>query len=94
MTDEVEITGSPKLQGSVVDLEYAAAKKEGRQPNCPYCGEPLEIRMIEEGGVICWVWDEDAECFDMQTDSSSNAPYCAHCLHSDWDFIDHDLVEF
>lgn len=94
MTDNIEITGNPKLQDSVVDLEYAAAKKEGRQPNCPYCGKPLEVRMVEEGGVICWVWDEDMECFDMQSSGVAHTPFCAYCQKEDWDFIDHDLVEF
>ncbi len=90
----VEITGSPKLHGSAVDLEYAAAKEEGRQPNCPYCGKPLEIRMVEDGGVISWIWDEAMGCYDMQSDGTSHAPCCARCLKPDWDFIDHDLVEF
>jgi hypothetical protein len=52
---EAEITGTPKLHDSVVDKEYAAAKKEGRQPNCPYCGEPLEV-WLREDGITCWVW--------------------------------------
>ena len=89
---ETEITGTPKLNDSRIDLEYAAAKKEGRQPNCPFGGEPLEIRLREDG-MTCWVWDENLEGFDKQG-GSSNAPYCAYCLHSDWDFIDHDLVQW
>ena len=84
--------GTMELTDSAVDKEYAAAKKEGRQPNCPYCGEPLEV-WLREDGITCWVWDEEAGCFDKQG-GTSNAPYCARCLHSDWDFIDHDLVEF
>lgn len=92
MTDKVEITGNPKLHDSKIDLEYAAAKKEGRQPNCPYCGKPLEIRM-ESRNTICWVWDEDMGSFDMQS-GTIGTPYCAHCLKADMDFIDHDLVGF
>ncbi len=92
MTDKTEITGNPKLHDSAIDLEYAAAKKEGRQPNCPFCGEPLEVR-LKEDGTTCWIWDEDAGCFDRQG-GTSNVPYCAFCMKEDWDFIDHDLVEF
>ena len=81
-----------KTESPVVN-EYAAAKKEGRQPICPYCGNPLEIRMKEDG-IIYWIWDEDMGCFVMQRDSISDIPYCAHCLKEDWNFIDHDFVGF
>ena len=89
---EAGITGTPKLHDSVVDKEYAAAKKEGRQPNCPYCGEPLELVM--EGAHVCWAWDEVRERYVMGLDSTSTPPYCVHCGKKDWDFIDTDLVVF
>jgi len=90
---KVEITGNPKLTDSVVDLEYAAAKKEGRQPNCPYCGKPLEVRITERGGVA-WVWDEAMGCYDMQSEGTPHLPYCALCLAEDSDFIDYDMVQW
>ena len=91
--NKAEITGTPKLHDSAVDLEYAAAKKEGRQPVCPYCGEPLEIRIREDGSVV-WVWDEAMGGYDRQSEGTPYLPYCAHCLKEDIDFIDYDLVEF
>lgn len=87
-----EITGNPKPY-SPVDREYAAAIKEGRQPNCPHCGKPLEIRLTEQGG-ICWVWDDELKCFEVQHEGSAHLPYCAKCLYEDASFVDHDLVEF
>jgi len=90
---EVKITGTPKLHDSAVDLEYAAAKREGRQPNCPHCGAPLEIRLTEQGG-ICWVWDEELKRFEAQHEGTAHLPFCANCLYESIDFIDHDMVEF
>jgi len=64
-------TGTMELTDSKIDLEYAAAKKEGRQPICPFCGEPLEVKIREDG----------------------EPPYCAFCLHEDWDFLDYDFIK-
>jgi len=88
---EVEITGTPKLQDSKIDIEYAAAKKEGRQPNCPFCGEPLEVRIREEGGTV-WAWNEDIKRYEAQSEGNANPPYCAFCLREDWDFLDYDFI--
>ncbi len=89
---EGEITGTPKLEDSKIDLEYAAARKEGRQPICPFCGEPLEVRIDERGGTW-WKWDEDGGCYEAESESSGNPPYCAFCLHGDWDFMDYDFIQ-
>ena len=87
-----EITGTPKMQDSVIDLEYAAARKEGRQPNCPFCGKPLEVRIREDGGTV-WRWDKVEKRYEPQSEGDANPPYCAYCLEADWDFLDYDFIQ-
>lgn len=89
---DVEITGNPKLEDSAIDLEYAAARKEGRQPVCPFCGTKLEVE-IREDSRTCWVWDEDLGEYEIQRESDADPPYCKWCEHGDWDFLDYDFIQ-
>jgi len=74
--------------------EYEQAKREGRQPNCPYCGEPLEINETQYEHIR-WRWDEEQGGYVKQDDDGdADRPYCASCHTEDWDFIDFDLVNF
>jgi len=85
-------TGTMELTDSKIDLEYAAAKKEGRQPICPFCGEPLEVK-IREDGETWWRWDKVMKYYEPQSEGDANPPYCAFCLHEDWDFLDYDFIK-
>ena len=74
--------------------EYQKAKKEGRQPNCPFCNRPLELSQTQYTDIH-WTWNTEEKRY-IKDDSSGDAekPYCVHCDTKDWDFIDFDLVDF
>jgi hypothetical protein len=86
------VPGTAKLQDSKIDIEYAAARKEGRQPVCPFCGEPLEVRIREDGGTW-WRWDKVTGSYEPESEGVPNVPYCAFCLHEDWDFLDYEFIQ-
>ena len=64
-------------------IEVASALSEGRQPRCINCGEPLEVRQLEDISVsYYWCWDEKASAY-KKTDKSdyveSDPTQCARC---------------
>ena len=75
---------------SIVRAEYAAAKREGRQPRCPYCTAVLGVRQISRHEVY-WRWN--GERFEKDTSDDTRAPHCVNCQTVDWHFIDNDLVK-
>jgi len=75
----------------LIAQEYAAARKEGRQPNCPYCHQPLEVA-VHQHVRISWLWEDGK--YIKSEDGDSDAPFCAFCKTSDWAFIDEDLVSW
>ena len=60
------------------------AVEQGKQPNCPYCGEPLrgkETQTVE----LYWDWcDEFKDYVKTQDDGESLQPECASCGAKDW----------
>ena len=79
---------------SIVNAEYAAAKREGRQPICPYCKKPLEVRQNQRDQIL-WSWDEGLKLYVKTSDGDADAPYCVACQAEDWDFINkRSLVGF
>lgn len=79
------------LEEPIVRVEYAAAKREGRQPRCPYCGALLSVRQ-KQRETIYWRWD--GKQFKKYSDTDAEPPYCMNCNAEDWNFIDNDLVGF
>ena len=77
-----------------VQEEYNEAKAEKRQPNCPYCHQPLEVIQVQYE-VIRWIWDGERKKFSKDDDQGdADKPYCDYCGVKDWDFVDFDLVDF
>lgn len=76
---------------SIVQAEYAAAKQEGRQPRCPYCGALLGVRQ-QQNETIYWRWT--GKRFEKRSEGDATPPYCVNCQAEDWDFIDNNLVGF
>ncbi len=75
---------------SIVRAEYAAAKREGRQPRCPYCTAFLGVRQITRHETY-WRWDGNR--FEKRTSDEVSEPYCVNCQALDWRFIDNDFVK-
>jgi hypothetical protein len=85
---------------SDIDLEikdmFETAEKEGKQPNCIYCGEPLEI--AQSFYTDLW-WKRNAETKryeKFQEDSSADCdkPYRLKCSAKDWDFTNNKWVQY
>lgn len=75
--------------------EMKLAKQEGRQPVCVHCSEPLECIRQYQDFDIYWDWDKEKKAYIKTTDSgSADKPCCTNCETKDWDYIDHDLVDF
>jgi hypothetical protein len=75
---------------SRVQAEYAAAKRESRQPRCPYCHAVLGVRQISRHETY-WRWN--GERFEKHTSDVIDEPYCVNCEALDWRFIDNDFVK-
>lgn len=75
--------------------EFELAEKEGRQPNCIYCGGPLEI-----GQSFCtdvwWTWNNEAKRYEKCQNAcpGCDKPYCLRCGHPDWDFTNNKWVQY
>lgn len=74
---------------SIVQAEYAAAKREGRQPRCPYCHAVLGVRQLSRRDSY-WRWD--GKRFEKRISDEVDEPYCVNCQTLDWHFIDNDFV--
>ena len=84
------------IKKSEVLDEFKLARAEGRQPNCPYCGEPLDEVRQHQTEVIAWIWDEVKKEYTKHEDGDSDAPFCQSCGAEDWDFVDdeQDFITF
>jgi hypothetical protein len=74
---------------SIVKAEYAAAKREGRQPRCPYCTAVLGVRQVSRHETY-WRWN--GKRFEKRIHDEVSEPYCVNCQALDWQFIDNDFV--
>ena len=82
-----------ELDRSVTE-EYELAHKEGRQPLCVYCGEPLEISQTQSE-FIYWRWNKKQKKFlKLDTDGDADKPFCCACEARDWDFLDETIYTF
>ena len=72
---------------NIIKKEYKKAIKEKRQPNCPYCGKPLEVTQTHST-FINWNWDKKkGRYIKNDTDGDCDKPYCVYCEARDWDFV-------
>jgi hypothetical protein len=87
---------SKVIEKSEVLEEFKQARAESRQPNCPYCGEPLNEVRQRQAEIVIWDWNEVAMEYDKNEDSESDAPYCRNCGAEDWDFVadEQDFITF
>jgi len=73
---------------SKITEEYQRAINEKRQPNCPYCDQPLEVRQIQYTDIK-WEWDKKEGCYIKNDDSGdADRPFCVNCDMKSWDFVD------
>ena len=74
--------------------EFEKAKTTGKQPNCPYCGAPLEIYHTQYESIT-WKWNAKKRTYEREiTDIDPAIPVCASCETEDWDFINSGLLSF
>ena len=66
---------------------FELAQREGRQPNCIYCGNPLEIGQSFYTDIH-WKWNHTLQGYEKfeDRDSDCDKPYCLSCHTHDWDF--------
>ena len=77
-----------------VTTEYQKAKAGGRQTLCPYCHMPLEISQTQYE-FIDWKWNDKKKRYDkVMSGGDADKPFRIECETKDWNFIDHDLVDF
>jgi hypothetical protein len=74
---------------------FETAEKEGRQPNCISCGEPLEIGQSFYTDVW-WKWDPDTRRYQKFQEDYANCdkPYCLKCQYRDWDLTNNKWVQY
>lgn len=70
-----------------VAQELAEALAHNRQPNCPYCQQPLVVEQTQTE-FTRWAWDELKQRYVKDdADGRADAPFCAACGQSDPDFL-------
>jgi hypothetical protein len=75
--------------------EFRRAYKEGRQPMCVYCNEPLSTIEETQGVVLRWTWDKERRTYvKSELDGWSDKPYCGNCEVKDWEFTNNGYVEY
>jgi hypothetical protein len=78
-----------------IAAEFELAQREARQPNCIYCGHPLEIGQTFYTDLR-WEWNT-AKCQYQKLedrDADCNKPYCLNCEVRDWDFTNNRWVQY
>jgi len=101
VAEDSENKKASELPESYFDLDqeiremFETAEKEGRQPNCISCGEPLEIGQSFYTDVW-WKWDPDSKRYQkFQEDSADcDKPYCLKCEYRDWDLTNNKWVQY
>ena len=74
--------------------EFDKAKAKGRQPTCPYCGEPLEIAQTQYESIN-WKWNNKKKIYEKEvTGIDPDIPFCTSCETKDWDFLNSGLMKF
>ena len=73
-----------------IEQEFTNALAQGRQPNCVYCGAPLEVDQYLFHWVA-FVWDKTKKRYrKVDEEGDSERPCCSRCGCNDSDFIGTD----
>ena len=74
---------------------YELAEREGRQPNCIYCGNPLEIGQTYYTDIR-WRWNSVLRSYEKleNRDADCDKPYCLDCEAKDWNFTNNKWVQY
>ena len=69
--------------------ELELAVKEGRQPLCVRCHQPMDVIEQESPHFIVWEWNGEMKRYYSHDEVSNDAPAAIHvdCDNSDWDFV-------
>ena len=75
--------------------EYIFAEQELRQPNCIYCGKPLEVGQTYYTRIY-WHWNSELRCYEKceERDADCDKPYCLSCETRDWDFTNNKWLQY
>lgn len=69
---------------------YRKALKTKTQPICPYCNDPLKVRVTECVEII-WEWDDETKIYVKVSYGDCEqyfmAPICDECCYEDYDFL-------
>lgn len=78
-----------------IAAEFELAQRDARQPNCIYCGRPLEIGQTYYTDLR-WKWNAASRGYQKleDRDSDCNKPYCLSCEVHDWDFTNNRWVQY
>ena len=88
----LEQTKNKPLNQRTVKEEIELAAAEKRQPKCPYCENPLEVRETQTVDLT-WKWDNNKECYvKSEGEGTSYKPECANCETKDWEFTNNELI--
>ena len=98
---ESQVKGEPRIPESYYDIdpeikaEFELAEKEGRQPNCISCEEPLEIGQSFYTDVW-WKWNCETRKYEKFQDNCADCdkPFCLKCGYKDWDLTNNKWVEY
>jgi hypothetical protein len=75
--------------------EFIFAEQESRQPNCIYCGKPLEVGQTFYTRIY-WHWNSELRRYDKceDRDADCDKPYCLNCETKDWDFTNNKWLQY
>ena len=71
---------------STLKQELEQAIKEGRQPNCPYCGERLQVEQTHTE-YLRWRWSSDKKRYVGEVFGDAREPQCMYCGTADENFL-------
>lgn len=70
------------------------AVNAGKQPLCPYCHAPLEVREMQTI-ALTWRWNPFQKNYvKTQDEGYSEKPECARCGVKDWEFTNNGVIKY
>ena len=68
--------------------EFETAIREGRQPTCAACGQPLDAVSQLQDDLIRWAWDaEDKRYYKEEFPGEFEAPMHEGCDAEEWELV-------
>ena len=76
------------MPDNTVQADFELARKEGRQPRCPYCHAPLAVGQAQVI-TLFWRWNPEKSAYENKvTEGDAYRPFCLVCKAQDWGFLD------